>query len=150
MYKFDDRFLLLMGCSDTKVGTLEFLEAWDMYAGPMYLDLQIQRKKLAVLPKILILSAGHGLIDCRHEIARYDRRMTPKVAYDIMTTKRHQASFDAAFDKAERVFCVAGRAYDDILQVWAGRRLYDREPGGIGMKRQAMVRFLGEVAATAA
>ena len=146
---FDDRFLLLMACGGTKTDAPGCVPAWDRYDGPMFRDLLFHRNQGHVLPRILILSALYGLIDCRHEIHKYDQKLTPKRADAIAMVQNHKHTFQTAFAKAERgVFSVAGVAYENLYVRLAGPgQRYQREPGGIGLKRQAMMSFLRQVAA---
>lgn len=145
---FDDRFLLLMACGGTKSDAPGCIPAIDRYDGPLYRDYRRHRGEGHVLPRTLILSALYGLIDCTHEIHSYDQKLTPKRADAIAFVSCHKYRFQDAFARAERVFSVAGVDYENLYARLAGPgQRHQREPGGIGMKRQAMMSFLREVSA---
>jgi len=144
--QFDSRYLLLLPCGGRKSTAPGGMEAWDRYDGPMYRDLRCWRDAGCVLPAILILSAGYGLIEPRARIPDYDVEMDDDLCTALAEDDSNWSLFRRHFERAESVVSVAGRKYDAVFRQWL-------EPGegyawddrGIGYKRQTMRQFLESV-----
>lgn len=87
-----DRYLLILGCSMTKLQTPGVLPAVERYDGPLYRVLRSFLRK-SMWPKrlsVAVLSARYGLIGGLTPIEYYNQRMDPQRAAElrVQTTNR--------------------------------------------------------------
>ena len=110
--------LVLLGCSQAKVGTCGRLPAFQRYDGPAY---RVFRKFLrdwtdAVPPmNLYILSAQYGLISGDILIPDYDRQMTPDRAEQLKPAVKKSLSLVLSLHQYDEIFVGMGKLYRDVL-----------------------------------
>ena len=135
--------LLIIGCSQRKVESDEYLAAIDRYDGPAYRTLRKIRRD-GTTPThvdVLIISAKHGLIPCQKPIDIYDLCMTPKRADTLRP--RIQSKLKSLMDTKpggyDQVFINLGKTYRRTLEGFHWGLVSTLEAsGGIGLKTQQM------------
>lgn len=146
-------YLLIISCSQRKVGTDGLVPAIDRYDGPTYRCLRKFRdtnldNRFPNNLRILILSAKFGLIHPETEIPAYDLKMTTERAEEI----RHEVKLDLyhclhfykiAYGGMDQVFINLGKTYRQTLDGFHWGTLSTMEAsGGIGLKTQQMKAWL--------
>lgn len=149
---------LILACSATKADEPNGTVAIELYDGPAYRVFRsYERDMIADFggtakapdpPRVLILSAEHGLIGRYRHVLPYDRCMDiERVAHFIdgpmpdvhEHTRRHRKDGEA-FDRyrpASEVFVFGGELYRRVIQAWEAADLFRGSPvrytsGGIG------------------
>ena len=146
--------LLIIGCSQRKIESDEYLAAIDRYDGPAYRTLRKMRDN-GTEPQnvdVFILSAKHGLIPCQKPIDDYDMCMTPKRA-DAMRLRVQNKLKSFMLTKRggyDQVFINLGKNYMRVLEGFNWGTISTMEAsGGIGQKTQQMKVWLERLAAAA-
>ena len=142
--------LLLLGCSDTKVGTCGRLPAFQRYDGPAY---RVYRKFLREHPdaeppvNLYILSAKYGLISGDILIPDYDFWMTPDRVELLKTVVKGKIDLILDIYQYDEIFVAMGKLYREVLM----ERLPSDSSvgvvvaeGGIGEKSSALYHWLRE------
>ena len=146
-------YLLIISCSQRKIKTPGVLPAMDRYDGPTYRTL---RKFCpdGIMPEnldVVIISAKHGLLQCKQLITHYDQQMTteradelrPEVQAELkrLIEDTRECSFSSgAYDQ---VFINLGKTYMRTLDGFHWGTISTMEAsGGIGLKTQQMKAWL--------
>ena len=143
------QYLLIIGCSQRKVESTGLLPAIERYDGPTYRTLRkvFPDGHLPDNLDIVIISAKHGLIECKQPIENYDQRMTPERADALAATVRDalQRKIIANTDEGthfyiyDQVFINLGKTYRRTLEGFHFGLISTMEAtGGIGLKTQQM------------
>lgn len=144
------RFVIVMGCSGTKVATPGHIPAIDRYDGPMWKTLRAQLARLPDAAEayrsgdlvILVLSALYGLVPASTPMPDYDLRMTPDLAKKMASDPSYDFQMlPHLVDGAEHVLFAAGSAYRDVMwrgsgaNLWHLMKITETDGGGIGEHR---------------
>ena len=140
--------LLLLGCSQAKVGTCGRLPAFQRYDGPAY---RVFRKFLRDCPdavppiNLYILSAKYGLISGDILIPDYDLRMTKERAEQLKPAVKKSLSLILSLYHYDEIFVGMGKLYREVVTdlLPPDSRVVVAE-GGIGEKSAALYRWLRE------
>ena len=138
--------LLMLGCSDRKVGTCGRLPAFQRYDGPAY---RVYRKFLREHPdaeppaNLYILSAKYGLISGDILIPDYDFRMTPDRAELLKPAVKRSLDLVFSLHRYDEIFVSMGKVYREALMDFlpSDGRVVIAE-GRIGEKSSALYRWL--------
>ena len=141
--------LLMLGCSERKVGTCGRLPAFQRYDGPAY---RVFRKFLRDCPdagppmNLYILSAKYGLISGDILIPDYDLRMTPERAEQLKPAVQKSLDLVLGLHWYDEIFIAMGKVYRAALMdsMPSDSRVVVAE-GGIGEKSAALYRWLRRV-----
>ena len=138
--------LLLMGCSQAKVGTCGRLPAFQRYDGPAY---RVFRKFLRDDPdaepplNLYILSAKYGLISGDILIPDYDLRMTKERAEQLKPAVKKSLALILSLYHYDEIFVGMGKLYRDVLVDLLPSDVRVVAPeGGIGEKSSALYHWL--------
>ena len=142
--------LLIIGCSERKIGSPGEIPAIDRYDGPTYRCLRKFRDDYGFPNnlRILILSAKYNLIFPETHIADYDQKMTLAHAKDIAVDVqcdliRCLEFYDIAYGGTDQVFINLGKTYMQTLDGFNWGTISTMEAsGGIGQKTQQMKAWL--------
>ena len=140
--------LLMLGCSERKVGTCGRLPAFQRYDGPAY---RVFRKFLRDCPdagpplNLYILSAKYGLISGDILIPDYDLRMTSERAAKLKPAVERRLDLIFTVYRYDEIFVVMGKVYREALMDFmpSGPRVVVAD-GKIGEKSAALYRWLRE------
>ena len=145
--------LLLISCSQRKIGNEVLIPAIERYDGPTYRCLRKFRDahKDKALPnnlRILILSAKYQLIFPETEIVNYDFKMTAERAREIAPNVQKDLQqclyfYSIAYGGTEEVFINLGKTYMQTLEGfdWACIKTLEAS-GGIGERTSQMKAWL--------
>ena len=137
--------LLIIGCSQRKVESDEYLAAIDRYDGPAYRTLRKMRRDGTEPTNvdILIISAKHGLIPCQKPIDAYDECMTPKRADTLRPRIQSWLRWFLDINGYDQVFINLGKTYRRTLEGFHWGLVSTMEAsGGIGLKNKQMKTWL--------
>ena len=140
--------LLMLGCSERKVGTCGRLPAFQRYDGPAY---RVYRKFLRddrdadSAVDLYILSAKYGLISGDILIPDYDRQMTPERAEQLKPAVERSLDLVFTLHRYDEIFVAMGKVYRDALMDFlpSDGRVIVAE-GRIGEKSSALYPWLRE------
>lgn len=144
------RYLLLLGCSQTKRHTSGLIPAIERYDGVNYRVLAKARRegRIPTALDVLILSAEHGLIPAGKPIADYERRMTGSRADALRSNVSALLEQILSRTSYREVFVNMGMTYRRALDEGIVREhapILRIASGGIGMKMSAMRQWLATV-----
>ena len=138
--------LLLLGCSETKVGTCGRLPAFQRYDGPVY---RVYRKYLRddrdadSAVNLYVLSAKYGLISGDILIPDYDLQMTPERAEFLKPAVEKSLALVLSLHRYDEIFVSMGKPYRNLVLdlMVLDPRVFIAE-GGIGEKSSALYHWL--------
>lgn len=112
----DKRRLLVVSCSQRKRADTAPLPAIDRYTGPTY---QVIRRYLTTVAAdnldTLVLSAEYGLIDVRHPIYNYDRRMSASRARELQDAISASWALLTGSRRYSDIFISLGKVYQSAF-----------------------------------
>ena len=138
--------LLMLGCSQAKVGTCGRLPAFQRYDGPAY---RVYRKFLRddrdadSSVDLYILSAKYGLISGDILIPDYDLRMTPERAAQLKPAVKRSLDLVFNLHRYDEIFVSMGKVYREVIAELLPVDLpVTFAEGRIGEKSAALYRWL--------
>ena len=110
--------LLMLGCSERKVGTCGRLPAFQRYDGPAY---RVYRKFLRddsdadSSVDLYVLSAKYGLISGDILIPDYDLRMTQERAAQLKPAVKRSLALIFTLHRYDEIFVSMGKVYREVI-----------------------------------
>lgn len=152
-------YLLLTSCSQRKNQSPGLLPAMDRYDGPTYRTLRkFCTDGIPPAPlDVVIISAKHGLLQCKQLIENYDQRITavradelrPKVQAKLKGLIENKRECPFSLGAYDQVFINLGKTYRQTLEGFHWGLISTLEAsGGIGQKNAQMKAWLERVLET--
>ena len=145
------RYLLLVGCSQSKRPDDGLMPAFERYTGVNFKVLRKAQREgyFPEMLDVLILSAEHGLLESDYPIEDYDCKMTRERALTLRSEVSSSLDSHLNRENYREIFINLGKTYLIAIEQSEGiRRAGQRvlyPTGGIGCKMSQMKQWLYEL-----